>query len=55
MLDVEMFGIDFLVFGNMEELSALMHNNIEQLNVIFGEEQLGRLFSTEIMGLKLLS
>lgn len=56
MLDVEMLGIDFPCICNMEELSALMHNNIEQLNYLCGEEQLGTiLFSTENMGLKLLS
>ncbi len=50
MLDVEMLGIDFPCICNMEELSALMYANMEQLEVIFGEEQLGRLLSNENLG-----
>ncbi len=54
MLDAELLGFDFPCICNMEELTAVMMNNIEQLNFIFGEEQMGTILlipSTETLGL----
>lgn len=57
MQDVEMLGIDIPCKCNMEQLSSIMYLNLEQLNVFFGQEQLGQLIflNEESMSLKLFN
>lgn len=55
MQDADMLGIDFPCICNMEQLSSIMYTNMEQLNWVFGQEQLGQLLllNDESMSLKL--
>lgn len=57
MQDVEILGIDFPCICNMEQLSSIMYSNMEQLNLVLGQEQLGQLLllNEESMSLKLFN